>query len=129
MACVSFLNSSKISGISLLFDIVNFGSLCEDVDYVLTGEGKLDTQSFGGKVIGGIIQRSKNKKVKVLAIVGCSELSQDETRVRGGLYAFVPCVENKISPTYWHQSTEQYKQLLHGATRKIIEVIQKEERE
>ena len=41
-------------------------------DLVVTGEGRLDTQSFEGKVVGGVMAFAKGR-VPVLCIVGDAE--------------------------------------------------------
>ena len=42
----------------------------KDADVVVTGEGRLDTQSVRGKVISGVAKHAKEKSVPVVAIVG-----------------------------------------------------------
>jgi glycerate kinase len=37
---------------------------------VITGEGRLDSQSYQGKVISGIAKRTAKKNVPLLAVVG-----------------------------------------------------------
>ena len=39
-------------------------------DYVLTGEGKFDSQSVHGKVVSGIGKRAKKKNVPVIVVCG-----------------------------------------------------------
>jgi glycerate kinase len=43
------------------------------VDYVFTGEGKIDGQSLRGKVVMGVARRCKQKGVPVIAVVGGAE--------------------------------------------------------
>lgn len=66
-----FLNAKIQMGIETVLDVTQFNRLIQGVDYVVTGEGKLDTQSLRGKVVIGVARRAKNDKVKVIAVVGC----------------------------------------------------------
>lgn len=67
---VAFFDSQLQMGIETVLDTVHFNELCEKTDLVLTGEGKLDTQSLRGKVVIGIAKRAQVKQTPVLAIVG-----------------------------------------------------------
>jgi glycerate 2-kinase len=72
MGCgmVAFFGSTLQMGIETVLDTVKFNELLKDTDYVLSGEGKIDTQSIRGKVVIGIANRTKKAKVPLLAIVG-----------------------------------------------------------
>lgn len=65
-----FLNSKIQMGIQTLLDIVDFNNIAKDADMVITGEGKMDAQSLGGKVIAGIAERTKMLNIFLLTIVG-----------------------------------------------------------
>lgn len=67
---IAFFNSSLQSGIETILDIAKFDSLIKDCDLVITGEGKIDTQSLRGKVPIGVARRAKKVDVPVLCIVG-----------------------------------------------------------
>ena len=66
-----FSNAAFDRGINKILDIIDYERLIEDVDIVITGEGKLDSQSFQGKVIDGIISRSPGKRV--IMVVGMKD--------------------------------------------------------
>ncbi|MDF2636853.1 MAG: glycerate kinase [Pelosinus sp.] len=67
---VAFLGSSLQMGIETVLDTVKFDEMLTNVDYVLSGEGKIDTQSIRGKVVIGIANRTKKANVPLIAIVG-----------------------------------------------------------
>lgn len=58
------------SGIETVLDLIEFDSLLEGADLVITGEGRMDWQSAFGKVPSGVGLRSKAKNIPVIAIVG-----------------------------------------------------------
>lgn len=57
-------------GIDFLLNEVHFDDLLENTSLVITGEGRLDAQSYQGKVISGIAKRTAKKNVPLLAVVG-----------------------------------------------------------
>jgi len=69
-AALAFLNAKFKSGIDFLLDLVDFDSLIKDADFIITGEGKLDSQSAFGKAPCGIAKRAKSQNKKVIAIAG-----------------------------------------------------------
>ena len=67
---VAFLGSSLQMGIETVLDAVGFDRLLQGADLVISGEGKIDSQSLGGKVVIGVSRRSKLANVPVVAVVG-----------------------------------------------------------
>ncbi len=67
--CV-FLHAELKSGIETVLDLIDFNTLLEGTDLVVTGEGRIDWQSAFGKVPSGIGMRCKAKGVPAVAIVG-----------------------------------------------------------
>lgn len=65
-----FLNADMKSGIETVLDLIQFNTLLEGVDLVVTGEGRMDGQSAFGKVPSGIGMRCKKKGIPAVAIVG-----------------------------------------------------------
>ena len=69
-AMKAFLGADLKSGVETVLDLLEFDRLLEDVDLVVTGEGRLDWQSARGKVVSGVAGRCRKKSVPVLALVG-----------------------------------------------------------
>lgn len=65
-----FLKAGMKSGIETVLDLIEFDSLLDDVDLVVTGEGRMDWQSAFGKVPSGIGMRCRQKGIPAIAIVG-----------------------------------------------------------
>lgn len=63
-----------VSGIQTCLDLVKFDEQVVDVDLVIVGEGRLDTQSLAGKAPIGVAKRTP-KGVPVIAI--CGSLAED----------------------------------------------------
>ncbi|MEZ7890122.1 MAG: glycerate kinase [Candidatus Wallbacteria bacterium] len=69
-ALVTFLNAELKSGIETIFKIIEFEGLLKKADLVVTGEGKIDSQSANGKVLAGIGRIAKKHSIPVLALAG-----------------------------------------------------------
>ncbi len=66
----ALLNARLQMGIETVLDTVGFDRSLDGTDLVITGEGKLDTQSLRGKVVVGVARRCKPRGVPVVAMVG-----------------------------------------------------------
>ena len=67
---VAFLGSRLEMGIETVLNTVGFNELLQGADLVISGEGKIDSQSLRGKVVIGVARRTKKMGVPLLAIVG-----------------------------------------------------------
>jgi len=68
--CMAFLKAELKSGIDAVLEMVEFEDRLEGTDLVITGEGRIDSQSVHGKVISGIAKRTSPRNVPLVAIVG-----------------------------------------------------------
>lgn len=64
------LDAQIHSGFTYLKHVSHLEGKMAWADLVITGEGQLDEQSFGGKVVGQILSLSETHKLPVVAIVG-----------------------------------------------------------
>ena len=67
-ALVAFLGGTLKGGIDHILDMLSFDEKVKDADLVITGEGKMDSQSLMGKLPFGVAKRCAH--TKVAAIVG-----------------------------------------------------------
>lgn len=67
---LAFFGASLEAGIEVVLDAVNFEARAQGADLILTGEGRLDRQSLGGKVVIGVARRAKTLGIPVVALVG-----------------------------------------------------------
>lgn len=65
-----YLNAEMKSGIETVLDLIDFDSLIEGADLVVTGEGRTDWQSCFGKVMQGVGDRAKKHDIPVTALCG-----------------------------------------------------------
>jgi glycerate kinase len=66
----AFFGARLQMGIETLLDAADFERLITGADLIITGEGRIDTQSLRGKAVIGIARRAKKRGVPVIAIVG-----------------------------------------------------------
>ncbi len=78
MALSVFLNASMRPGIEELLAWLDFDETAKDADLVITGEGKLDTQSLHGKVVSGVAAHASKLGVPVIALCGSVELDEHD---------------------------------------------------
>ncbi len=74
---VAFFNAKLTSGIDVMLSGTGFDSLLKTASLVVTGEGKLDSQTLDGKAISGIVGHAKKYNVPVIAICGQIALGFD----------------------------------------------------
>ncbi len=83
---MAFFNARLQKGIDLMLELTNFDTQIEGADYIITGEGKIDSQTIQGKLISGIVQHAHKQNIPVIAL--CGTLDSDVESIRKlGLYA------------------------------------------
>ncbi len=68
--CVALLGGTIQSGIDAVLNVTGFDRQLEGADLVITGEGRIDSQSADGKVISGVARRTRAKGIPLIAIAG-----------------------------------------------------------
>ena len=66
----AFSNSELKSGISIVLETLNFNQYLLDADLVITGEGRIDSQSERGKAPIGVISYANQLNCRVFVIAG-----------------------------------------------------------
>ena len=83
---VAFLNGKLVSGIQLIKELADFEGALHSADWIITGEGKLDSQTFSGKTIAGVLESAEKYGINVAAFCGVVELSIEEQKSSGLIY-------------------------------------------
>ena len=66
----AFINSELKSGINIVLEALNFNQYLLDADLVITGEGRIESQSERGKAPIGVIKYANQLNCKVIVIAG-----------------------------------------------------------
>ncbi len=83
-------------GIDWVMDAVRLDEALRGADWVISGEGRADGQSAGGKVLSGVARRAQAAGVPVLALVGCLGEGH-EALYPLGVRAILPIVPGPVS--------------------------------
>ena len=65
-----FLNATLKSGIDIVLEAVHLEEALRDADLVITGEGRMDSQTVGGKAPVGVARIAKKYDIPVIGIAG-----------------------------------------------------------
>jgi len=66
----AFLRATAASGIDVILDLVDFDPRSIGANYIITGEGRFDSQSIKGKAPWGILQRAQRDGVPTFLVCG-----------------------------------------------------------
>ena len=69
-ALLTFLEAELRPGIELILAKQNFDALLEGADFVITGEGRMDSQTLQGKTPIGVAAAAKRRGIPVIALAG-----------------------------------------------------------
>jgi glycerate kinase len=72
----AFLKAKAQSGIDLILDLVEFDSKIKGADFIITGEGRFDSQSVQGKAPWGILQRASKLSIPTYLVCGDADTHQ-----------------------------------------------------
>lgn len=116
---LAYLDAEIVSGIDTILAIIGFDKIIKDADYVITGEGKLDTQSFNGKLIDGVLKYTSKAGVPTICVCGAV---RDEIIPRERFYAIYETSPNVTDTEYIKKNArilyeQTAKQLLLGILR------------
>lgn len=70
----AFLNAELRKGADMVLDAIGFDEIIKDADLVITGEGKIDSQTLNGKLPSAVAQRASARNIPVMAICGRTEV-------------------------------------------------------
>ena len=89
---IAFLNARLERGIEMVLDAIGFDSIIEKADLIITGEGRVDSQTLTGKTPFGVLKRAEKQGVPVVAIGGSVTLNSQAALEVGfaGVYAVTP---------------------------------------
>ena len=95
-AFMAYLNASMRSGVEVVLDAVNMENAVKDADYIITGEGMLDSQTIMGKAPFGVAALAKKYAGVVIALPGSAA---DNARVCNdyGIDAYFPVVNEPLT--------------------------------
>lgn len=118
-AFMAFLGAGAVPGIEVVLDLVGFDERIKDADLVITGEGRMDSQSAQGKVPSGVGERCKKYGVPAAAVVG-SVLKGYESIYEHGIISAVTTVSGAMSID---EAMERGAELYYDAALRLFRLI------
>lgn len=109
-AFVSFTNAKLESGINIILQETKLEEVIRDADVVVTGEGRLDSQTVMGKAPIGVAKLGKKYGKKVIAFSGCVT---DDAEIcnEHGIDAFFPILRGITTLDEALETERAYKNL------------------
>lgn len=83
----TFLNADFISGTNFIFELAGIHKILKSntIDFIITGEGKIDEQTLRGKLIHGVCQLGKSYNIPIIVICGVSEVNAKHLEEMGNV--------------------------------------------
>lgn len=107
-------------GISVAINLTDLEEKVKNADLLITGEGKLDEQSFMGKVIDGVSNLAKSNNVPVVVIAGAVDVFDKKVLSDNGIVAAFSTV-NKAEP--FEKIKERSKENLARTAENVFALI------
>ena len=70
---VAFCGARLVPGVKLVAELLGLDSELDGAGLVVTGEGRLDRQSFSGKVVGAVVGRARRRGLPCLVVAGSAD--------------------------------------------------------
>ncbi|MCE2611616.1 glycerate kinase [Flavobacteriaceae bacterium D16] len=99
-----FLNAEFISGTTFLLDLAKIPELMRTrkFNYIITGEGKIDSQTLSGKWINGVMELGRAFQIPVVAVCGKLEVAPEQLK-QAGLHEII-AVGDKEKPLEYNMT-------------------------
>ncbi len=116
---IAFLGARIVPGMDVIADAVKLTERMEGADLVITGEGRLDSQTLSGKTVVGVATRAHTLGIPVVAIAG--QLSGDLTELRRrGITAELSIA---TGPVTFEEMADEASQLIADAAERAIRLV------
>ncbi|HMB61857.1 MAG TPA: glycerate kinase [Eudoraea sp.] len=81
----TFAGAHFISGIDFILELASVEELLQkkEINYIITGEGRIDEQTLNGKLINGVLNLGKRYQIPVMAVCGSLDMDKAELKKHG----------------------------------------------
>jgi len=114
---VAFLDARLVSGVDEVIAQNGLRQELSDADWVITGEGRFDTQSLRGKVVSGVARAAREAGAKIAVLAG-QVLLPPELYRHAGIEIALPCMTGSMTLNYAFTHSEG---LLREAAQKLAD--------
>lgn len=117
---VAFLGSNLHSGIDYMIKVLNLEDKIRSSNLIITGEGKVDSQSLKGKAISGIGKCAKKYGIPVIVLTGGNDINNSLLYELGITSIFpINCLPEEMTYDY-----EKNKKKIENVIENICRLIQ-----
>ncbi|MFH0759582.1 MAG: glycerate kinase [Bacteroidota bacterium] len=116
---LAFLDASLVRGFEMVAESVNLEDAIRNADLVITGEGKMDSQTQFGKTPFGVAQMAKKHRKPVIAVAGTVDEGADA--LYGAGFDVIMPIQEK--PSDLASAIKQAPALLERAGERIARLI------
>lgn len=106
---IALFGATQIAGIDLFINLFDLENQVKKADLIITGEGRLDNQSFDGKVVGGIYNLCQKYNKSIVIVCGqylkCEEVETKNLQI-------YTVLEKAKSLNDAMKNTEKYLQII-----------------
>lgn len=123
-ALLSVMGAKMRSGIEVIMEAIDFDKRIRGADLIVTGEGRLDRQTLSGKAIEGVCRKGRQHGIRVIALCGSTQLTEDEMDQLGlgAAFSIVP------GPCSLEQAISNASEWVRRQTRQIMKLVLEAER-
>lgn len=116
-----FFDADFISGTDFIMDLAGLERrlTLERPDMIITGEGRIDSQSLSGKLIQGVLERGKLHGIPVLGVCGMLDIKESDLRAEG----FKDVIEIRKPDKPLSYNMGHAAELLENAIREYFKVL------
>jgi glycerate kinase len=114
---IAFMNAKLVSGVETIIRESGLAKEIRDANWVITGEGRFDSQSLRGKVVAGVAKAARLSRARTCVIAGRVELSEQQWR-KFGIAEAIGLSDETTDLTYAIANT---KSLLAEAAKKFVQ--------
>lgn len=112
----ALLGAKLRPGIDVVLDAIGFSALIKGSDLVITGEGKIDSQTVMGKAPSGVLRASSQQSIPTVAIGGAVEMCEE--LAESDFVAILPIISGPSS-----LQEAMLKDVAHKNIRRTVEQI------
>ncbi|MEN8788064.1 MAG: glycerate kinase [Flavobacteriaceae bacterium] len=96
-----FLGARFLSGTEFVLNVARVNEILtkNSIDYIITGEGKIDDQTLSGKLIHGVLELGGSYKIPVIAVCGIMD-TENDSLIAGGLSTVIEVRDTSRSLAY-----------------------------
>jgi glycerate kinase len=113
---VAFLGARIVPGIDTIAAVAGLPEALRAADWVVTGEGCLDSQSLQGKVVSGVLGLALSARVRVAVLAGRVRLTPGQWRA-AGIQSAVAAAPTSVSEA---EAMAHATELLAGAAGRLV---------